>query len=147
MKKPYYHLVNFSFLPLQPLRHTHIRKCIHAHKHTFTHTARISTVSMVLNSPCPALGSATERNLGLMSQPPHLLQETKGLGVKCRLLRQPRGVERVNCKGRKFFWGLSGCLSASERGKEEGRKDWKVRGGRERSFSPSISCASSGGVV
>lgn len=40
-----------------------------------------------------------ERSLGLMSQPPHLLQETKGLGVKCRLLRQPRGVERVDGRG------------------------------------------------
>lgn len=34
-----------------------------------------------------------------MSQPPHLLQETKGLGVKCRLLGEPRGVERVDSSG------------------------------------------------
>ncbi|MEQ2164278.1 hypothetical protein GOODEAATRI_004964 [Goodea atripinnis] len=40
------------------------------------------------------------RSLGIMSQSPHLLQETKGLEVKCRVVNQLRGVERVDCSDR-----------------------------------------------
>lgn len=80
-ERPYYHLVNFSFLPLLLLRHTHTHTHIVALQRQWFKTHRVQT---------------RERNPGLMSQPPHLQQETKGLGVKCRLLCRPRGVERLD---------------------------------------------------
>lgn len=70
-----------------------------------------------------------------MSQPPHLLQETKGLGVKCRLLRQHRGVERVDCRGGSSCEGrvdvyllVSEGQKSTERNGGEGEKSKRVVG-------------------
>lgn len=100
----------------------------HSHPHMWTRAHARRLVSLhcqwFSNSPCPTFDSATERgSLGLMSQPPHLLQETKGLRVKCLLLRQPGGVERVDCWGGSSSEGwVDVYLLLSWRGEREREK-------------------------
>lgn len=88
----------FQFPPTattQTHSHPHIRTCTRTHTHS-SYLCGVNGFKLTMSSPRLR---HRKRNPGLMSQPPHLLQETKGLGVKCRLLHQPRGVERVDCRG------------------------------------------------
>lgn len=103
-------ILSISVSSPQPLGHTHpqMHTCAQTHsEHTHSRTELVSPrLQWLLNSPRSVLWLCCRaRNLEIMSQPPHLLQETNGLEVKYHPLCQFRGVERVDGGGGSFSGG------------------------------------------